>query len=545
MLYKSQSFDYEPLKRRRAVSGPQAREGEEEEDNPFAVTPRAARPAPPAESAQEEQQGWSTNSKDAPDITESDAPSPALKIEEDEWELPRRPAARERASGKERWFVRRGHTLSFVGLFLFTVLLYFRPYELSVSLSFLLTAAYWVALCTLVVFVPTQLVLEGNLTARPREINLVLLFTLAGLLSVPLAIDAVESWNRFFEFLKVVLMFVVMVNVVRTERRLKLLVLVSLTVGCVVSIGAVNDYRQGNLKVGGERVAGIIGGLLQNPNEMALFLVMMTPIAIGMLLGTRGLLRKALYAVSAIVMAVAIVITFSRGGFLGLACALGVLLWKVGRRHRLSVALMALIVCAALVVLMPGMMVERFASIFNMNSELNGAGSAYSRRDLLLKSIVVALRHPLLGIGMGNFHNYSYQNQVTHNSYTQVASEMGLPALVVYFLFNIAPLKRLRQIEREVFGARHGSRFYYLAIGFEASIIGYMVSSFFDSVAYQYYLYYLMGYAICLHRMYELTRDRVTEEHGTKATIETQADGIRGNGPVALEAQPGAFRSSS
>jgi len=29
-----------------------------------------------------------------------------------------------------------------------------------------------------------------------------------------------------------------------------------------------------------------------------------------------------------------------------------------------------------------------------------------------------------------------------------------------------------------------------------------MVASFFGAVAYQWYVYYLVGYAICLHRLY-------------------------------------------
>ena len=41
-----------------------------------------------------------------------------------------------------------------------------------------------------------------------------------------------------------------------------------------------------------------------------------------------------------------------------------------------------------------------------------------------------------------------------------------------------------------------------LAIGLEAALVGYMVSSFFGAVAYQWYVYYLVGYAVCLHRIY-------------------------------------------
>src|SRR5215211_1524396 len=67
-----------------------------------------------------------------------------------------------------RSILRRGHTVSYVGLFLFTLVLYFRPYELFSALSSLDKLAYWLAITTMLVFLPSQLVLEGNLTARPR-----------------------------------------------------------------------------------------------------------------------------------------------------------------------------------------------------------------------------------------------------------------------------------------------------------------------------------------------------------------------------------------
>src|SRR6185295_17966239 len=83
-----------------------------------------------------------------------------------------------------RTILRRGHVISYVGLFLFTVVLYFRPYELFSAFSSLDKLAYWLAIATMVVFVPSQLVLEGNLTASPRAVKLVLLLTLAALLSM-------------------------------------------------------------------------------------------------------------------------------------------------------------------------------------------------------------------------------------------------------------------------------------------------------------------------------------------------------------------------
>ena len=42
-----------------------------------------------------------------------------------------------------------------------------------------------------------------------------------------------------------------------------------------------------------------------------------------------------------------------------------------------------------------------------------------------------------------------------------------------------------------------------MSVGLQAGLIAYMVSSFFLSVAYTWYVFYLVGYAICLRRLYE------------------------------------------
>ncbi len=63
-------------------------------------------------------------------------------------------------------------------------------------------------------------------------------------------------------------------------------------------------------------------------------------------------------------------------------------------------------------------------------------------------------------------------------------------------------------IERDLFERNENSRFYYLAIGLQASLVGYMVASFFAAVAYQWYIYYLVGYAIALRRIYYLEQEQ-------------------------------------
>nr|MBA2504242.1 hypothetical protein [Pyrinomonadaceae bacterium] len=160
---------------------------------------------------------------------------------------------------RRHWLLKRGHALSYAGLFLFSAILYFRPYELISGLSFLSTSAYWVALLTLIVFVPSQLGVEGNLTTLPREVTLIALLCLIALTTMPLAISPADAWKMFNEtYVRVVLMFIVMVNVVRTEWRLKGMILLMLAATCLLSGAALNDYRVGNLPVEGYRVRGLI-----------------------------------------------------------------------------------------------------------------------------------------------------------------------------------------------------------------------------------------------------------------------------------------------
>ena len=411
----------------------------------------------------------------------------------------------ESASGNKSessFLLRRGHAISYTGLFLFTIVLYFRPYELFTALSSLKTLAFWIALPTLLIFLPTQLGLEGNLTARPREINLVLLLVLAALISMPLALSPGEAWETFNkEFIKAVLMFIVIVNVVRTERRLQGMLFLALVVSFVLSLNALNDYRSGRFAFEGYRITGSIGGMFGNPNDMALHLVTILPIAIALTLSTRNLVVKALLFVCGLLMVSAIVVTYSRGGFIGLVCVTAISAWMFGRRNRLTVLILCAVAILLFVFLVPGNYVTRIASIFNSSLDPNGSSNA--RSELFKWSVIVSIANPVFGIGMGNFHVVSIREAVTHNSYTQVAAEMGLAASVIYTMFIIAPLRRLRQIARETLSEGGTSRFYYLAIGLQISLIGYMVGSFFASVAYLFYVYYLVGYAVCLRRIYQ------------------------------------------
>lgn len=390
--------------------------------------------------------------------------------------------------------LKSGHRLTYLGFFAFTFLVYFRPYELLPSLAWLSRSALVMALLTLAIFIPTQLGLENRITAKLREVKLVLALFLCGLVSIPLALEPSLAFQSWIEFFKVVVMFVVMVNVIRTEKRLRALLILVLAASCLLSVAALTDYAQGNLALQGRRIAGLIGGLFSNPNDLALHLVTMFPISLALFLSSRGPLKKSLFFGALVLLVLGLVATFSRGGFLGFVCVVAFIVWKLARRNRTIFGGFALTLVLTALALAPGAYRSRLAT--------TNDDSAVARTDDLKRSIFVAVAHPLVGVGMGNYILYSNNNKATHNAYTQVASEMGLAALLIYLGFLLSPQKHLRRIEKATRTTLRRPPAYYLAVGLQASLVGYMVVSFFASVAYLWYAYYLVGYAVCLRRIY-------------------------------------------
>jgi len=404
----------------------------------------------------------------------------------------------------DKWLVRNGHTFSYVGLYLFSVLVLFRPYEIIPGLGFLSATAFYFALATLAIYIPTQMSGEGNLTTFTTEIKCILGMTALALLTMPIAKSPGMAWEEFNNtFSKAVIIFIVMVNVLRNRKRLMGLVWLSLVIGVYLGYAAFGMYMRGELKVEGYRVGVDIGGMFGNPNDMSIHLITMIPIAIALMLASRSRMMKLVYLGMTIIMICGNMVTYSRGGFLGLIAGSAVLAWKLGRRNRFLVSSVALVVGALVILLAPNNFGLRVLSIFIPG--LDEAGSSDQRRALLERSIVVTLRNPW-GIGIGNFPIVGIQNLVSHNAYTQVSAELGILGLILYLIFIISPFRKLGAIERTLAKREEFDWFYYLSIGLQASIVGYLVSSFFASVAYNWFIYYLIAYAVAFRRIYTIEK---------------------------------------
>jgi O-antigen ligase len=104
-------------------------------------------------------------------------------------------------------------------------------------------------------------------------------------------------------------------------------------------------------------------------------------------------------------------------------------------------------------------------------------------------------------VGLNNFHIVSNKELVNHNAYLQVFNEIGLPALCFYILFLSSVVAIAARIAKRYRRTRGYRQVWLMAVAIQASVIVYLIGSFFASVAYLWYVYYPAAFAVCLQQL--------------------------------------------
>lgn len=389
----------------------------------------------------------------------------------------------------------------FLFLYLFTFLLYIRPNDLIPAMGvFPLTKI--IAIIAPLTFVYTQYKLGKPIINWTIEVKMIFVMLALSVLFTPFAVSPIDSVRTLNEtFIKVVIIFLLMIALINTRERLRSLIRLTVLCGTWLAIFAIRSYARGDFAMPDGRIKGIVGGIFGNPNDLALALNLLIPLAVALAL-TGEWRARYFYALSALIMTGGVIVTFSRAGFISLVAQAGVMIWKFGRGMRVKAILATLIPSIILLAAVSDRYHNRLTSIVDF--EKDETGSAQQRRDLLIRGFDLAVRHPFIGVGIGNFHIYSIRERVAHNSYLETAAELGAFGLIAYLILILAPLRGLARIERETLLPRNRDALEtkFLSIGLQAALVAYLVNSFFSSCQYLWYLYYVAGYAVALRRIY-------------------------------------------
>jgi hypothetical protein len=288
---------------------------------------------------------------------------------------------------------------------------------------------------------------------------------------------------------KTLIIAVLVALVVTSMQRLRKLMYVQAAAVAGMTFASVLIYKGG-------RMGGVLGGVFDNPNDLAINIAMNWPLCLMFLLRTRNPFKKLLWGVGMLFLIRGLMLTYSRSGFLALGVATIFCIYEFGfreRRHYLIAVAVAAILVAALFA--PSGYGERMGSIFG--KPLDVGDSQEARRELLTDSLKITAAHPLFGLGPGNFASYTQTWRVTHNTYTELTSECGIPALIIFLFILRAAFRNLKRVrESRLFAENPEARL--LTGGLWASLAGYLVGAFFASTAYQLFPYFLVGYTTAL-----------------------------------------------
>lgn len=373
----------------------------------------------------------------------------------------------------------------------------------------------------------TARVVDGFSGRRPlmagREMTLTAGLVAWSVLTLPLSYWPGGSASFLLDvYFKAVAIFWLLANTVDTLARLTKVAWVLTVISVPLSVTGIKNFLSGAFMADANTIRRIVGyeaGLTSNPNDLALMLNLILPLSVALLLAAGSVrARVALSAVVAL-QAVAVVVTFSRGGFVTLAAILALYIWRLVRRGRRAWAATALAAAVAGLTLLPSDYQARLATITDIDADPTGSAQVRWADNGAALSFV--LEHPLVGAGVGM--NFLALNEMRgpawtdiHNVYLAFAVDLGLVGLVLFLLLLRACLQKVRDVRRRTLAVPALRELSCLAGGIEIAILAFAVAALFHPVGYNFYFYYLAGLAVAAGAIY----GRAT------ATAETAASGV-------------------
>ena len=280
---------------------------------------------------------------------------------------------------------------------------------------------------------------------KPKELRLVYFLYFWLCLGLPFSAWKSKSIGLVFtDCLKCLVVAILVSLVVNSLKDLRRLLWMQAAAVTASALGAILLHKVDS----DARLEGLGNGALFNPNDLAINIALNWPLIAMFFLGSRNRFVKVLWGFGLLAMIRAVMMTYSRSGFLALVMAIFVVLlefgWRGRRRWMLALPFMFAVPAVLLAPSNYGVRLESIVGTPQAGSL--DRGSAEARKQLLIKAIEISLTHPLFGVGVGNFPSYSNMWMVTHNTYTEFSAEAGIPAMVAFILYLKSSFRNLRAV---------------------------------------------------------------------------------------------------
>lgn len=364
-------------------------------------------------------------------------------------------------------------------------------------------------------------------TFREKGPKIWLAFVVWLFLSVPFSLWKSGSLQLAISYVKtelVILLFVVGLTITWAECR-----------NIIYAIGAASAFNVVLgflfLRPGEERFSFNWSESIGNSNDFAAHLLMTVPFLLFIVLRPRTRLLFRLVCVLPIFLALfEILRTASRGALVALVVTVLLLLLRGSMKQRIAIGATAIVALAAMIAFLPRETWNRMLSFSNNESGASEEAleSSQIRENLLKESIKCTLEHPLLGVGLGQFGFYesgarSQPGHVgwrpAHNSYTQISSECGIPALLLYLAALVWAFMLLARIKKRASEPNRGEML-AAAYAIRVAIVGYSVAILFLNFGYAFQFLLVSGLIEAMWRVvrHKHNRDRYQTRESARAS---------------------------
>lgn len=303
--------------------------------------------------------------------------------------------------------------------------------------------------------------------------------------SLVVARDITLSFFGIFLLLQTFLLFIYVVGTVETREDVVFIVALLLLSLLVQSLVVIGTYLTGqelsfagiSTRVNPSYTTGQFfrpGGTIGSPVTAASYLSLLLAPAISVWLTHLGRSYKLLATLAFGFGVVALIVTFTRGGWINFAASL-VFLYSVAWYRGWVRLLVPLTIFVLVVVLSLPFYDAIQTRLFGYD-----VGAAYSRIPLMKLALRIIEDHPVLGIGANNFAVAMMQYArigfskawlyTVHNKYLLVWAETGIGGLVAFVWFLLSTVRQGWQTWQA-----SDRLLSSLALGFTAAVIGQMV----------------------------------------------------------------------
>jgi probable O-glycosylation ligase (exosortase A-associated) len=400
-------------------------------------------------------------------------------------------------------------SVAFGGLVAFTVILLLAPQSLVPALQ-TLRLALVAAGVAIVAHLADRTLRRRPIVGSRREVGIALALLIWATMTIPFSLWPGGSFTLLTDqYLKAVTFFWLIATLITTPHRLRTfgwaLVICSIPLACV----GIAHFRSGEFLSTGvpglKRIAGY-SGLSGNPNDLALTLNLIIPVAGALLVVSRSAFAR-IVALAALALDVAgVFVTFSRAGFLTLVAIVVLsLIFFVKRRAPMAVALvMAAALTAA--ALLPDGYTERLSTIADIDAD--ATGSAQGRWTDYRVAARQFIANPIIGAGIGldilaldRLRERATWRSV-HNAYLEYAVDLGLPGVLLFIWLLVASFRVARQVELRAAREPSLRNLSIVAAGVQVALAGFAVGACFHPIAYQFYFFCVAGLAVALRNVY-------------------------------------------